>query len=234
MRYIKRILLILFLVIMISGCSVEYNVKINKDLSVNDVVYISENTDRLKSRTNMDVNQSVKFLYDIYKFKNMGEKDYSITSSSYTTKVSASNSYRNLEEFAKTYRCDITDSPTYYESDGIIHLGITQTNYIDSSASSRPVYDDITFKIEVPFKVTYHNAEEVKNNQYIWHIKKDSELKTIKIEFDSKKIDNKMSFGFGKNKIDIAYGWILLVVFIVFIGIAILFTYTKNKKSNKI
>ena len=47
MRYIKRILLILFLVIMISGCSVYYKIKINKDLSISDSVIVTENTDRM-------------------------------------------------------------------------------------------------------------------------------------------------------------------------------------------
>ena len=67
MKYIKKILIILFLVIMISGCKVTYELKINNDLSVNEKVVASENTNRMLSRTNLDLNQSVKYLYDIYK-----------------------------------------------------------------------------------------------------------------------------------------------------------------------
>lgn len=234
MRYIKRILLILFLVIMISGCSVEYKVKINNDLSVNDIVYVSETTDRLKSRTNMDVNQSVKYLYDIYKFKDMGDSDYSITSTSLTTRVAASNSYKDLEDFSNKYRCDITDKPLYYETKDTIHFEIAQTRYIDTKASTRLIYDSIDYTVEVPFKVTYHNADKVDGNIYSWHIKPDdTNLRRMIIEFNPGKTESEVSFMFGKKTVKVSYWWIFLIIFILIIFILILSAYIRNKKNNK-
>ena len=234
MRYIKRILLILFLVIMISGCSVDYRIKINDDLSVREVAYISENTDRMKSRTNLDVDKSVKYLYDIHKRNQMGSHDYSITSSNQITRVYASNSYKNLDEFSRLYSSDITDSPIIRKEGDIVHLSIVQTNYIDSNASTKPVYDDITVTIEVPFKVIYNNAEKVDGNKYIWTIRKDDELKTIKISFNPKNVNKKVSLGFGERKVNVAYEYILIIGLVIVVAIIIIFIYFKNKKINKI
>lgn len=234
MRYIKRILFILFLVIMISGCSVDYKIKINKDLSISDSVIVTENTDRMKSRTNLDVTKSVKYLYDIYKFRNMGENDYTIVSSGLTTKVSAHNNYKDFTEYWYNYGCDITGSPYIDESKDKIRFAIAQEKLINTKASTRPVYDSIAVTVEVPFKVTYNNADKVNGNEYTWYIKADAtEMKRIIIEFNPEKEDKKVSVGFGDTKVHIGYEYLAIAIIIVLIGLAIFFTYMRNKKVNK-
>ena len=237
MRYIKRILIILFLVIMISGCSVDYRVKINKDLSVNEKAIVSERTDRMKSRTNLDVNQSVKYLYDIYKYDSMSGNNYSILSSGYTTKVASNNSYKNIKEYADSFQCDITESMVYYETDDYVHIEIDQTRYIDSRASTRPVYDRITVTFEVPYKVTFNNADFVNGNEYTWYIKADSDdLARILLEFNPDKVGKAISlpsFGFGVSKVHIGYEILIIIIIIILVLVGVLFAYRKGKKNNR-
>ena len=234
MRYIKRILFILFLVIMISGCSVDYKIKINKDLSISDSVIVTENTDRMKSRTNLDVTKSVKYLYDIYKFRNMGENDYTIVSSGLTTKVSAHNSYKDLDEFSKNFKSDLFETPIVNIGKEQVYFELDQMKTIDSKASTRPVYDSIKLTIEVPYKVTYHTATEVNGNKYSWNIKADDgNLQRIIIAFNQEKEDKKVSVGFGDTKVHIGYEYLAIAIIIVLIGLAIFFTYMRNKKVNK-
>ena len=100
MKNIKKVLIILFFVIMISGCKVNYELQFNKDLSVNEKVTASENTNRMKSRTNLDINQSVSYLYKIYKTDSMGEDQYAITSANNTTTATINNSYKSIKEYS--------------------------------------------------------------------------------------------------------------------------------------
>ena len=233
MKYIKRVLIILFLILIVSGCRVNYDVKINKDLSVNERVIASEKTDRLKSRTNLDINQSVSYLYKIYKTKNMGEDEYSITSADNTTSVVVNNSYNSIEEYSDNFKTDIFEESNIYEDNNHIIIDINQNALINSKASNRYVYDEIEVTFELPFEVINNNADKVNNNKYTWYIKADSdEYKRILLEFNGEKIKNTALFNFGDKYFDIGYEYLVLVGAVVILGIIIFIVYLKNKKNN--
>lgn len=233
MKYIKRVLIILFLILIVSGCRVNYDVKINKDLSVNERVIASEKTDRLKSRTNLDINQSVSYLYKIYKTKNMGEDEYSITSADNTTSVVVNNSYNSIKEYSDNFKTDIFEESNIYEDNKHIIIDINQNALINSKASNRYVYDEIEVTFELPFEVINNNADKVNNNKYTWYIKADSdEYKRILLEFNGEKIKNTALFNFGDKYFDIGYEYLVLVGAIVILGIIIFIVYLKNKKNN--
>lgn len=233
MKYIKRVLIILFLILIVSGCRVNYDVKINKDLSINERVIASEKTDRLKSRTNLDINQSVSYLYKIYKTKNMGEDEYSITSADNTTSVVVNNSYNSIKEYSDNFKTDIFEESNIYEDNKHIIIDINQNALINSKASNRYVYDEIEVTFELPFEVINNNADKVNNNKYTWYIKADSdEYKRILLEFNGEKVKNTALFNFGDKYFDIGYEYLVLVGAIVILGIIIFIVYLKNKKNN--
>ena len=234
MKYIKKILIILFLVVLVSGCKVTYNLKINKDLSVNETVIASENTNRMKSRTNLDVDQSIKYLYDIYKGRTMGDNNYSIVSSGATTEVSVNNSFKNLEDYTNNFRVNIFEEYNDYSDKSNIKLLYSQFNLIDSKATYRPVYDQIDVTIEVPFEVLENNADSVSGDKYMWTIKADAkEHKRIYIAFNGEKPKNTALFKFGKSKFNVGYEYLILGALIVVVGIAVLIIYLRNKKNNR-
>lgn len=234
MKYIKKILIILFLVIMISGCKVTYELKINNDLSVNEKVVASENTNRMLSRTNLDLNQSVKYLYDIYKREDMEDGAYSITSASSTTNVTVNNSYKSIKEYTQKFNNEVFYLYNSYDKKDDIIIDISQMKLLDTKASNRYVYDEIEVSIEVPFEVKDTNAEVINGNTYKWYVKSDTgEYKNIFIEFDGSKPKNSVSFSLGKKSVYVGYEWILLIVIVLAIITALIVIYIKNKKNNR-
>ena len=64
MKNIKKIIFFSF-ILFLTGCSVNYKLTINKDSTINEKVVAKENTNRMKSKTNLDEKQSVTFLTNI-------------------------------------------------------------------------------------------------------------------------------------------------------------------------
>ena len=54
-----KLVIICFLILLTSGCTVDYNLKINEDLSVNETVQAKESTKRMNSKTNLKDRKSV-------------------------------------------------------------------------------------------------------------------------------------------------------------------------------
>ena len=235
MKYIKRILIILFLVIMISGCKVEYDLKVNDDLSLSETVKITENTNRMKSRTNLDVEQSVKYLYDMYKLDFMGDKNYSISSSGNNTIVTVHNSYKDLEDYQNKFKNEIFVPYNEYEKKNHQVIKISQFKLIDTKASNRSIYDQIDVSIEVPFDVTNTTAEVTNGNTYKWTVKADdTEYKRIILEYNGNKPKNSVAFSFGDIAFHVGYEWIILVGVVVVVAVLLVYIYAKNKKNNRI
>ena len=235
MKYIKKILIILFLVIMISGCKVDYQLSINKDLSVSEKVVVSENTNRMKSRTNLDVDQSVNYLYKIYKNDSMKNDDYAITARGSTTEVTVNNNYKDISDFSSYFSNELFENISENHSKNDIIIDFEQNDLIDSKATNRYIYDEIDVTIELPFEVIKHNADLVDGNKYTWHIYSNTKkYKRIFLEFNGEKLKNNVSFSFGKSVININYIFIIIGFLIVIIGIIFGFLYVNNKKNNKI
>ncbi|MBR4830934.1 MAG: hypothetical protein IKZ96_04185 [Bacilli bacterium] len=234
MKYIKRVLIILFFVIMISGCKVNYELQINKDLSVNEKVTATENTNRMKSRTNLDISQSVSYLYKIYKTSYMGDDNYSIISADSTTSATVNNSYSSIEEYSKNFKTDIFEEKIVCKDKNHIRIEFDQFGLINTKASNRYVYDEIEVVIEVPFEVSDHNADKVVNNKYTWYVKADTdEYKNIMIEFDGNRPKNSAAIKFGDKAFSIGYEYLFIVAAVLAIIIVIVVVYIKNKKNNR-
>ena len=233
MKNIKKILIILFLIIIISGCRVSYEVKVNEDLSVNEKVTASENTDRMKSRTNLDINQSVSYLYKIYKTENMADDKFSIISADSTTSATVNNSYKDIKEYSDNFKTDIFKENIDCEKNNHIKLEFNQSGLIDSKASNRYVYDQIDVTFEIPFEVINHNADSVHGNKYSWIIRADeAEYKKILIEFNGEKPKNTATIKFGDQMFHIGYEYLFIVGAVIVVGILIVVIYVKNKKNN--
>lgn len=234
MKYIKKVLIILFFVIMISGCKVNYELKINKDLSVNEKVTASENTNRMKSRTNLDIDQSVSYLYKIYKTDYMSDNGYSVTSANNTTSAIVNNVYNSIEDYSSNFNTDIFEEKIVSNDKNHIRLEFEQYGLINTKASNRYVYDEIEVEIEVPFEVIKHNADRSVNNRYVWVVKADEEeYKNIMIEFDGNRPKNSAAIKFGDQAFSIGYEYLFIVAAVVAVAILIAVVYYRNKKNNR-
>lgn len=232
MKNIKKLFLVA-IIFLLCGCSVEYDLTINNDLSVNEKVIAKENTNRMKVKTSLDEKESVNYLYKMFDREGLKTTISSKTSGNDTI-ASVTGSHDSLEDFVSNFSSDIFSVNDIEKDGSIVTLTFNQEQVLDSNLAKSPVYDDIVVNITVPFEVTYNNASSVKKNTYTWKINKDEEKKQIKISFDEEKYKNKLKVKIGDNTVNISYGIIVLASLIGIILFIILFVYINNKRHNRV
>jgi hypothetical protein len=228
----NKIILLILVTLLFSGCTVNYSLYINDDLSVNESVTASENSYDLKTTTGQDPKVAASSLYDLYKIKGV-KYDISTVSDDSETSSVVTSSFDSLEDYQEHFKSDIVNEVSVTNKDGIITIEYKQDVPLTEYASKALIYDSIEVNIEVPFKVTKHNADSVKGNTYTWNIKKDGELKDIKITFNSKETNLSKKINIlGFFEINIKYS-VLFVVGLIVIALAIVgLVYRKSKKNN--
>lgn len=232
MKNIKKIIFFSF-ILFLTGCSVNYKLTINKDSTINEKVVAKENTNRMKSKTNLDEKQSVTFLTNIYN-RNKSDFKTSTKSDGYNTEVTAFLSYDSIEKYRDNFSTDIIKKVKVNRDGDIVTLTAKQSVKLDSNASRSLIYDDITVQIEVPFVVIDNNADQVNGNTYTWYIKKDKDIKTIRIKYKDKEIKNSIKINVKNKDINIKYEVIFSVVIVLSLGLIFIILNHKNKKNNRI
>ena len=232
MKNIKKIIFFSF-ILFLTGCSVDYKLTINKDSTINEKVVAKENTNRMKSKTNLDEKQSVTFLTNIYNRNKLDIKT-STKSDNYNTEVTAFLSYDSIEKYRDNFSSDVIKKVKVNRDGDIVTLIAKQNVKLDSNASRSLIYDDITVQIEVPFVVIDNNADQVDGNIYTWYIKKDKDIKTIRIKYKDKEIKNSIKINVKNKDINIKYEVIFSAVIVLFLGFIFIILNYKNKKNNRI
>ena len=232
MKKIKR-LLVLLLVILLSGCSVEYNLTINEDLSVNEKVIAKEVTNRMNTNTGLQTKNSINYLYKMFDREGFKTNITSSTDSSYTTST-VTGSHESIEKYAENFTSDVVKSVDYTTNGDIVTLSFKQSEILSSTSSKSLIYDDIIINIIVPFKVVDNNAKSVSRNKYTWEIDKDQDLQTMKISFDTSDLRYGKKFSIGDKTFSIKYGYMILGGFLFIIAVIVGFVFINNKKHNKI
>lgn len=232
MKNIKKIIFFSF-ILFLTGCSVNYKLTINKDSTINEKVVAKENTNRMKSKTNLDEKQSVTFLTNIYNRNKLDIKT-STKSDNYNTEVTAFLSYDSIEKYRDNFSSDVIKKVKVNRDGDIVTLTAKQSVKLDSNASRSLIYDDITVQIEVPFVVIDNNADQVNGNTYTWYIKKDKDIKTIRIKYKDKEIKNSIKINVKNKDINIKYEVIFSVVIVLSLGLIFIILNHKNKKNNRI
>ena len=232
MKNIKKIIFFSF-ILFLTGCSVDYKLTINKDSTINEKVVAKENTNSMKSKTNLDEKQSVTFLTNIYNRNKLDIKT-STKSDNYNTEVTAFLSYDSIEKYRDNFSSDVIKKVKVTRDGDIVTLIAKQNVKLDSNASRSLIYDDITVQIEVPFVVIDNNADQVDGNIYTWYIKKDKDIKTIRIKYKDKEIKNSIKINVKNKDINIKYEVIFSAVIVLFLGFIFIILNYKNKKNNRI
>ena len=232
MKRIKKIVLIL-IIILLSGCSVEYNLTINEDSSVNEKVVASENTNRMKINTGLSEDQSVNYLYKMFDRTGLDTKISTVQKNGVTIST-VTGSYNSLDKYSKNFTSDLFKEASVKKDGNIITLTFDQSMMLSSNSSRGLIYDNVIVNITVPFKVIEHNADTYKRNTYTWNIGKDQKLKQIKIKYDKSDLINAKEIKLGNFKFNVKYSYMVIGVLLLVVGIIALIVYINNKKNNKI
>lgn len=175
-----KIFIIGILLILVTGCSGNYNLKINDDMSIDEELYLTiDNTNNVYTKT-----------LKIFKENNIPEKDYEVVLSDNNVRITYNKKYDSMEEYildSKIYH-ELIDEIQFNKSNDYIDLYVNQklklsNDNIKSNGTNLVDLDVLQINIENPFSVNYTNAEIVNDNVYTWTIKKGDIEKKIQMQF---------------------------------------------------
>lgn len=176
-----KIFIIGILLILVTGCSGNYNIKINDDMSIDEELYLTIDS------SNNAYTKTLK----IFKENNIPEKDYEVVLSDNNVRITYNKKYDSIEEYlldSKVYH-ELIDEIQFNKSNNYIDLYVNQKlkvsndNGIKMNGTNLVDLDVLQINIENPFDVNFSNAEIVNDNVYTWTIKKGDTEKKIQMQF---------------------------------------------------
>lgn len=226
-----KVFLILIFILFTSGCTVQYNLSINEDFSINEVVTATERTNRLESRTKLKGSQSVNYLFNMF---TDGDGRYSLN-----TKVKDSDTiavvnatYKDIDEYSNEFSNDIFDNVIVTRDEDYVTININQKVALGGSSPSTPIYDSIDVIIDIPFNVIDHNAKDVNGHIYKWEIRKDEKIQNIRITYKEDDIPNQININVNGKNYNFQYWYIILGIVSICIICFIMIILIKNKRNN--
>jgi len=218
----KKNILLITMLIFLTGCSVNYNLKFNKD-TIEENITINVENDQEKQNTKYFENRDFYAIIDAK------------TESQYKKEKDKNSNYNfsyeySLKDFKNSRFTSCYDAYTLTDNDGIISLN-TSKKFKCLTYDYNNI-DNLTINITTDYKVVETNADEVEGNTYKWNINKNnSENKPIKFSYNvNKKRRIILSEFLKENKLSIIIALIALSLFVL-ITISI---YIKHKIVNKI
>lgn len=224
MRKIKIIILICS-IFLLSGCSVEYNLTIDESTMEEDINAIfdkateSEIANRMEkirrtSYYNLDTREN-----EYYTFKRSEDENNIILNYNY---IYTSNNLYKSEAVSRCYYkriVNVTDDYITIDTDDQVSC-----LYKDGEKQ----IDNIIVNIKTDLPVVSNNADDVKNNNYIWYIN-DNNYTNKPINIKIKKEPNEEYFNIDNISI------LIVVITIIILGIITFFIIRiKHKKNNVI
>ena len=212
----KKYLIVLCLVLVLTGCSATYEFSINNGV-LKEKLNVIENNKALFDIQN-DAGWTLREVFDsnIY-YDEFSNEDYKIKEFSDEEHLEiefSSNSFTTLSNSSILNQC--YTSPYVEKSDNII------TIETGNDFNCYEYYDNLE-SIEVIFKTNHEviltNANEEKDGVYIWHLNKDSN-KNIIISYDESIVHNK-------------YQIVIIIGVVILIASVLVATYLIIKKSKK-
>ncbi|MBO5182820.1 MAG: hypothetical protein J6B64_00240 [Bacilli bacterium] len=226
-----KIIILFCIITLLSGCSVQYNLKINEDNTINESVVATEKTRRMESYTRLKDRQAVMYLYNMFKRKNENININYINEDTNTI-ATAFTSHNDINDYANKFKSDVFESINIEKNGGVITFTANQSKLLGENSGYTLVYDDITINIEIPYEVTYNNADSNSESVYTWNIGKNNNLKTIKFSYKEGSIKEKINVKINDKVYNINYGLIAIGSLITIILLIVIFVYIKNKKNN--
>ena len=221
----KKILIILLVCFLFTGCTANVNININEKNSVTEEVLLSQNIDELNGYG------ISKYINDEYKL-HLGENslpDYKLDILDDEDNIirKYSNSYDNICLLFKTSIFkDYFDDITCTELSDSYEV-IANSKYLSDDENE---LESMNLNITLPDKAISSNADKVDKNVYTWRFDNERENK---LELKIKKYDNKISNEKKeRNSKDIKLSVaiiILLVLIIIFVCKSLYDKYKSNK-----
>lgn len=216
-----KIVLLIVILLSLTGCSFEYNMKIDTNtISEENIVYIP-NTDK------NDIKQEVEKLVSRYTgptnslgmYKQSVIEDNNNFGMSYKKNYDTLNDYNNSLSFSICY----DNYKLIKEKDKIVISTSKRFNCFNKYSE----LDDVTINIDSSLEVESSNADEVNGNIYTWNINKSNA--------DNKPINIVLKLNTEQKEKQRQLSVVLLVIAaFILLGIIVFLIRTRGKRKNKI
>lgn len=181
-----KIILLGLLIIVLTGCKGQYNLTVNKDLSISEDVVISiENKDDVYDKTTK-----------LFEDNNIDDSMYSISQNDEYVTIKYKEEFRNFEDYflnSKFYSRILSDEDYTKDNKKVSYRGFAYLKLDDSDNSDLNNsfnISDFKINLNVPFTVKESNADKVEENTLTWNLNQKDTTKIINFSFDYLKTNN--------------------------------------------
>ena len=232
MKKIKYIIT-LALIMVLTGCSAEYNIEINHNYINEELKILNDTENKSNAYSYMFAIEDESKLYDFTKKGNDATYKYRYLFSNFEKSNFANKCFSAFKAYSK---------------DGIYTIQ-TGSHFLCDSLDAGDYgginYDSLVVKIKVnDYEVIDNNADEIKDNVYIWNIDKNNlDDNKITLQFKLQKEngsqkeeeqEEKTNNNDKKSSFNFMYVLIGAGIFGIILVVVLLYGVTLNKKRNKL
>ncbi len=222
----KRIVILAVCILLITGCSVKYNLTINEDLSITEGASLTGTQDFFDLYYKSTKTNVLQFFLDIYKeILDEYHYEYKIVNSE-TPYVAISKKYNTINDFINESKLfnGYFDEVKYTEDGKIKRIETVGFNPNNPSDPDRFDIQKQEIIIKCPFVIKDNNAKRIDKKTNTLYYELDEKNNKIIIEFDSSK----------KFNANMELIQILVICAVILVGawVVILINKNKNKKNN--
>ena len=232
MRKIK-IFIMLFMILILSGCTVEYNIDFKINHKMNEEIIITEKKEFF-DKVNYSASEVVEG--KLYSYDNIIRKNKFSTKTNIkdgNAEVTLSSNNKSVNEFASFVLFQnlfigvkVDENKETYS---LTTTGYNNDIFVDSEDISDGVsVDKININIKFENKVLETNADKVdkKNNIYTWTVDKDTKDKSIYFKLEN--VDKQKTKNNKKENIQFDFKKIVMIGIILIIIVGIIYLSKKN------
>ena len=231
-------LIFLLIPFILTGCTVNYELEINEDLSLKEEITILTDESYFNKEGE---EQRYQYIVDLG-MKEEGYNNYNYLKKDGLYGGVATKTYLSLNDFKENANSlkEMYDDIEIEYNDNIITIntvGKFNVNKIvaisDQEGLDQSIPEDVYFSVKLPFKVLEHNADKIdtENNIYYWIIDNTTtENKSMMMQFDA----SKKHFNVIKELKEFDYTIPVIIVIIIFVMFFINNAIKKNENNNRI
>ena len=212
-----KLFFLLVVLMMVTGCTFEYNIKIMFNGKVNESVNLFDGKTIVKYKKDF-----LSYADKNLKLFNIDFDEKSAVYDGNLVGIKLKKNYANLNDYVRQNKAVkyIFDSIVVNEDENIVDIKSIPNKYdiIQQGNDGSYNYIDSKITLTLPFKVIDSNANDIdtKNNKYTWLINED--FKEIRISYDKTKYYTNNVFKlFSYMTIDIWFTILLIIVIIWFV-----------------
>ena len=222
----KKIVILIIALFLVTGCSVKYNIVINEDLSVNEEAKITGTKDLYQIYYKTTKKHVLEDLIGVYKEDlDMNNYQYELVEDK-EPYVFVNKKYDSIKDYINNSKLfnDYFDEIKYIENDNIKKIETIGFKENDIDDPERFNVQELEISITCPYVVRLHNAKDVNKETNTYYYELTSENNKILLEYDASKKFNPHS--------DLIKSLIIAFIVIVIIWIAVIILTKKNKKNS--